>query len=275
MAGPTTRKAARIARLWIRRGQTDRPLPSFLLIGAQRCGTTSLYRYLLEHPDVHPALVKEIQFFTFNYTKGESWYRSHFPVLPAGGLTFDASPYYLYHPQAAGRASALVPDARLIALLRNPVERAFSHYQHNVQLGTEKLSFEEALEAEPARLAGEEELIARDPAYPATAHRRYSYVARGEYATQLERWLARYPKQQMQVVVSEEFFDNPGRVFARLLEYLGLLPLELTDYPAYTRSSGPAVTPISAHTRSRLEEHFAPGNRRLANLLGRALPWPG
>src|SRR5688500_3157158 len=197
-------------------------LPSFLILGGQRCGTTSLYRYLAEHPDVHPGLVKEIQFFTVNYARGVDWYRSQFPPESAGGQTFDASPYYLFHPAAPDRAAGLLPEAKLIALLRNPVDRAFSHYQHNVGNGVEDLSFEDALEAEEGRLAGEEERLARDPAYTSPAHRSYSYVARGKYPAQLERWFGRYDPSSVKVVISAEFFADPAATFAEVLEFLGL-----------------------------------------------------
>lgn len=248
-------------------------LPSFLILGGQRCGTTSLYRYLSEHPEVHPGLVKEIQYFTLNYGKGVDWYRSQFPPESAGGHSFDASPYYLFHPAAPERASGLLPDARLVALLRNPVDRAFSHYQHNAGSGVEDLSFEEALEAEEGRLAGEEERLVDDPGYASAAHRRYSYVARGMYEPQLARWFDRYDGSSLKVLVSEEFFADPAGTFAGVLEFLGLREFDLPNYEAYTRRGrwdGPLLTP---ETRRRLQKVFREPNRRLEALLGRSLPW--
>lgn len=248
-------------------------LPSFLIIGGQRCGTTSLYRYLSKHPEVHPGLVKEIQFFTLNYGKGVDWYRSQFPAQRAGGRSFDASPYYLFHPKAPERASGLLPEAKLIALLRNPVDRAFSHYQHNAGNGVEDLSFEDALTAEDGRLAGEEERLAHEPAYSSAAHRRYSYVARGMYAEQLERWFSEYDPSGVKVLISEELFSNPAGTFAEVLEFLDLPALELPSYEAFTRRGrwdGPALSP---ETRSRLQELFREPNRRLEDLLGRSVPW--
>jgi hypothetical protein len=261
------RKAVRGGRAWVRgRGDEARMLPSFLIIGGQRCGTTSLYRYLSEHPDVHPGLVKEIQFFTLNYGKGVDWYRSQFPPESVGGHSFDASPYYLFHPAAPERASGLLPDARLIALLRNPVDRAFSHYQHNVGNGLEDLGFEEALEAEESRLAG-------DPGYSGAAHRRYSYVARGMYEPQLARWLDRYDRSALKVLVSEEFFADPAGSFAGVLRFLRLREFDLPSYQAYTRRGRWDGPPLSPETRRRLQEVFREPNRRLEALLGRSLPW--
>jgi hypothetical protein len=248
-------------------------LPSLLVLGGQRCGTTSLYRYLSEHPDVRPALVKEIQYFTINYEKGEAWYRSNFPPAAGGGRTFDASPYYLLHPLAPERAAALLPEARLVVLLRNPVDRAFSHYQHNVSLGVEDLSFEDALAAEGERLAGEQERLVREPGYVSAAHRRYSYIARGVYEPQLSRWLAHFDHSKLKVIISEEFFSRPAAIFGEVLEHAGLSPFELSRYEAYTRRGAWDGPPMSDAARARLDEAFEEPNRRLKEILGRNLPW--
>ncbi|HYF40703.1 MAG TPA: sulfotransferase domain-containing protein, partial [Gemmatimonadales bacterium] len=145
-----------------------RGLPSVLLIGAQKAGTTSLFNYMAEHPAVLPPSNKEIHYFDLNPTRGLTWYRSHFPYnhqLRDGSVTVDASPYYLAHPGVPQRAAQLLPGARLLVLLRNPVDRAYSHYQHEVRGGREPLSFEEAIAREPERLEGEEERLRADPAY--------------------------------------------------------------------------------------------------------------
>src|SRR4051812_20031887 len=115
-----------------------RGLPSVLIIGAQKSGTTSLSSYLVEHPDMLPSLRKEVHYFSFNYERGVNWYRAHFPYthhLRRGALTLDATPYYLVHPLVAQRAAQLLPHAKLVVLLRNPVDRALSHYQHEVRGG--------------------------------------------------------------------------------------------------------------------------------------------
>jgi hypothetical protein len=248
-------------------------LPSFLILGGQRCGTTSLYRYLSGHPDVHPGLVKEIQFFTLNYGRGVDWYRSQFPPESAGGHSFDASPYYLFHPAAPERASGLLPDAKLIALLRNPVDRAFSHYQHNVGNGVEDLSFEEALEAEEGRLADEEQRLASDPGYSSPAHRRFSYVARGMYEPQLDRWFSRYDRAAVKLLISEEFFADPAGTLDEVVGFLGLPAFDLPRYAAYTRRGRWDGPPLHPETRRRLRDLFLEPNRRLEELLGRPVPW--
>jgi hypothetical protein len=274
---PIVRGAVRAARAGIRRSSSRlRPLPDFLLIGAQRCGTTSLYRYLAAHPHVLPALDKEVHFLSRHWTRGEGWYRAHFPLRarkagrrsPAP-LTFEATPYYLFHPLAAARAAELVPEAKLLVLLRDPVTRAWSHYRHMVRLGLEPLSFQDAIEEEPVRLAGEVARLVSDPGYDAVRHRRYSYLARGAYAEQLQRWLGHFPPDRILVLRSEALFDEPARCYRAVLEFLGLPQWAPPSFPVHTKQS-PLPRGMPAETRRRLEEHFAPANRELEALLGRA-----
>src|SRR6266540_3594706 len=156
-----------------------RGLPSVLIIGAQRSGTTSLFNYLTQHPDVLPPLGKEIHYFDFHYARGVDYYRGRFPYshrLRNGALTLDATPYYLMHPLVPQRAARLLPDVKLIAVLRNPISRALSHYQHEVRGGREPLSFVEALDKEAERLAGEEERLREEPGYYSWNHHRYGYT---------------------------------------------------------------------------------------------------
>ncbi|MBV9410552.1 MAG: sulfotransferase, partial [Acidimicrobiia bacterium] len=204
-----------------------RTMPDFLIIGAQRSGTTSLYRYLAEHPAVAPPLRKEIQYFSLHYGRGDGWYRTHFPVAGRQRVTFEATPYYLFHPAVPHRAADTVPHAKVIALLRDPVSRAFSQWQHNASRGLEHLGFEAALEAEQERLDGERERLVADAGYRSDAHRLWSYASRGEYADQLECWLAQYQRERLLVLRSEDLYERPEPTYARALEFLGLAPLTL------------------------------------------------
>jgi Sulfotransferase domain len=248
-----------------------RPLPDFLIIGAQKAGTTALYAYLRQHTGITGPSWKEVSFFDRHYARGEAWYRGNFPSsFRARGLVGEASPSYLFHPQAPERVAELVPDAKLIALVRNPVDRAFSHYQHEVALGRESLSFEDALTAEVDRLRGEEERMLADPAYFSHAWWNYTYAARGRYAEQLERWLAVFPREQLLIVPSEDLLGEPEQAHARVLEFLGAAPQALDSYPRVFERQ---YEPMRAETRARLVEEFAEPNRRLYALLGRDLAW--
>lgn len=254
--------------------------PDFLIIGAQKGGTTSLYEYLVQHPAVAAARRKEIQYFSEQYARGPAWYRRHFPRLGVRDpgrwvgrqrvLTGEATPYYLFHPHAPRRVREMLPRVRLIAMLRNPIDRAYSHHRYHTRLGDETLSFEDAIEAEPARLAGELQRMLDDELYVSDAHRNFSYLARGAYAEQLERWLALFPREQLMVLSSEDFFRDPPTHYREVLRFLGLEEHELADYQAANVGSYEAMAP---ETRARLAAHFREPNRRLQALLGRDFGW--
>ncbi len=265
MAGPLLRRAREASRQATAR---VRALPNFVVIGAMKAGTTSLYTYLSGHPQVVPALRKEVRYFDVEYARGERWYRSMFPTtleLRDGRMTGEASPYYLRHPLAAARCAALLPDVRLLVLLRDPTERAFSHWKHARRLGYEPLPFPEALAAERRHLQGEPGPSGVD------ADRHLSYVARGLYAEQLELWLEHYPREQLLVRTSEELFAQPGATYAGILEFLGLTAGHAPDFAAHNVG---AATDLDSDTRAELDRVFSKPNARLAELLGWDDPWP-
>jgi hypothetical protein len=249
-----------------------RPLPDFLIIGAQKAGTTALYAYLRRHPAITGPSWKEVSYFDRHYGRGEAWYRGNFPnrVRARGKLVGEASPSYIFHPLGPERVKALVPEARLVALVRNPVDRALSHYHHEVALGREPLPFEDALDAEEKRLRGEEERLAADPSYFSRAWWSHAYKSRGRYAEQLERWLAAFPREQLLILPSEDLGGEPERTHARVLDFLGAAPHRLDAYPRVYERQYEAMTP---ETRERLAAEFEAPNRRLYELLGRDLGW--
>jgi hypothetical protein len=246
-----------------------RPLPDFIILGAQKAGTTALYSYLRRHPQISGPTFKEVSFFDRHYVHGEQWYRAHLPIRRSG-LVGEASPSYLFHPLAPERVARMLPDARLIALLRNPVDRAFSHYQHEVAFGRERLSFEEAIAQEDERMAGELERMERDPAYFSYPWWNYTYVSRGRYAEQLERWFAAFPREQALVLLTEEMAADASGTYRRVLEFLGVGRHELSSFPrVFEREYGD----MDPATRASLDGKLGGPNRRLAELLGRDLPW--
>jgi len=251
-----------------------RGLPSALIIGAQRSGTTSLFNYLIQHPDVLPPLSKEIHYFDIHYARGIKWYRGRFPFihqLRRGALTLDASPYYLPHPLAPQRVAQLLPAVKLIALLRNPVDRALSHYQHEVREGRETLSFPEAIAMESERLAHEEERLQTDPAYYSYNHHRFSYLRRGVYIEQLSRWLQHFPRSQLLVLESEWLFRDPAAASAAVHRFLGLRPHRLERYPPFYQGNYERAMP--EELRRRLASYFEPSNDELFRWLGQEFDW--
>jgi Sulfotransferase domain len=248
-----------------------RGLPDFLVIGAQKAGTTALYAYLRWHPTILGPFWKEVSFFDRHWTKGEAWYRGQLPLHGEGKLVGEASPSYVFHPLAPARVHSLVPDVRLVVLLREPGDRAYSHYQHEVALGREPLSFEDALEAEDERLRGEVERLSADPRAFSRAWWDHTYASRGLYADQLERWLALFPREQLLALTTEELGARPEETYASVLAFLGAPPHSLDEYPRVFDRDYP---PMREETRAALTERFAEPNRRLERLLGRPLGWP-
>ncbi|MDP9223270.1 MAG: sulfotransferase domain-containing protein [Actinomycetota bacterium] len=253
-----------------------RALPDFLILGAQKAGTTSLYTYLSAHPNVRPGLFKEAHFFDLRFARGERWYRAIFPLSSqlarSRAITGEASPYYLYHPLAAERAAKVTPSVRLIVLLRNPIERAWSHYRQEVADGREPLSFIEAIRAEPRRLdRAEDALRAGGPADLMDNHRRYSYVGRGRYAEQLARWFAAFPREQVLVLRAEDLFHEPTRIWAQVESFLDLPFADQPEFRAYNAQPYARLPPEAGE---ELAEIFQRPNDELRALLGPDVGWP-
>jgi hypothetical protein len=261
-----------------------RTMPDALVIGAQRCGTSSLYKHLGRHPNAAPSLRKEVDYFTIDHAKGERWYRAHFPLELRRRLarrrgrpfvTFEATPDYLFDPRAPERVKRQLPDVKLIVLLRDPVSRAVSHYHHNVRHGLEPLDIAGALEAEDDRLDGAYEEVLDDPDSRALDLRRYSYVGRGRYAEQLARWRALFPPEQMLVVRSADLFDPARDGFGHILDFLGLprwQPEEFRNYSYRNPFDGEYPDP-PAEVTAFLRTRFAQADRDLVDLLGDGFRW--
>jgi sulfotransferase family protein len=276
------RRAARwSAQAYARPTAGLRLLPDYLIIGAQRAGTTSLHRYLVQHPGVRTMLrTKGVHFFDTNYGRGMDWYASRFPtklyawyVANRHGIelvTGEASPYYLFHPHVPYRVAEHLPKAKMIVLLRDPVQRAYSGYQHEVGRGFETLSFEEAIEAEPQRLAGEVERMRAEPLYNSFAHQHHSYLARGRYHEQLATWRSLFPDEQLLVLSSERFFAEPDRAFRRVLDFLELPAFTPAAYETHNARD---YRQMGEPVRARLVEHYREPNQRLYQTLGEDFGW--
>ncbi len=256
-----------------------RPLPGFLVIGGHRCGSTSLYSYLVQHPQITTADVKEVHYFDLNYAQGENWYRAHFPHVGhyiANGIfrrrliTGEATPYYLTHPHCPTRAAKLIPRAKIIVILRNPIDRAYSHYHHQVKKGLETLSFEDALDREEERIAGEFERMMHEPGYYSFPFRKFSYKRRGHYAEQIEAWLRHFPRGRMLVLKTEAMESDGQSVVDRAFQFLGMKPHRIPQFQRHHQSQY-EIMPEQA--REKLAAYFEPRNRALESLLGERFDW--
>ncbi len=252
----------RAPNLAARGGSAPLPLPDFVIVGAQKAGTSSLFAHLAGLAEIGAPERKEVHFFDRRHDEGLDWYASRFP---AGDhlLRGEATPYYLFHPLAIERMRAALPEAKVIVLLRDPRARAVSHYWHEVRLGFEPLDLEDALAAEGERLAGEESRIRSDPGYRGFAHQHFSYLARGHYAGQLRRLLAAYPRQQVSVLRFEDLVADPGSTLAEVHAFLGLAPLD-PDVVLPERNRGDYEPPP---VLDRLEQEFAGWEAEVAEVL--------
>ncbi len=263
-----------------------RATPDYLVIGTKRGGTTSMARWLLEHPDVAslwPAREtrKGTYYFDVNYGKGSRWYRSHFPTRASLArqtkrtgrrtLVGEATPYYLHHPHAAIRARRFASEAKVIALLRDPVDRAHSHWMERTRNGVETLGFAEAIAAEADRIAGEEARMIADPGYVSFTHQHFSYVDQGRYARGLERWMTAFGSQLL-VLRSEDMYADPERIHGQVLDFLGLAPHTPAAFSAWNMKAKPEVDP---DVRAELQTLLAPDVAEVERLLGRSMHWLG
>ncbi|GAB4291582.1 MAG: hypothetical protein Fur0025_26880 [Oscillatoriaceae cyanobacterium] len=247
-------------------------IPNFMIIGAQKCGTTSLYNYLTAHPQVIPAKQKEIHFFDNYFEKGVDWYLKQFPSIDYDKnlITGEASPYYIFHPHVPQRLYRLFPATKLIVLLRNPVERAISHYYMELSRGDEYLSLAEAIAKESDRVDLELAKLESDPSYYSIAHRRYSYLSRGLYREQLQRWFDWFPQEQFLILKSEDLFAHPAAIVRQVFKFLELPEYELPEYRRYMAGN---YGQIDRGIKAALSEYFRPHNRQLEQYLGREFNW--
>lgn len=229
-----------------------------------------------------PAATKEVSFFnSYRFHKrGLLWYRSRFPtvfqkhldesIMKGRCLAGEATPDYIIDPRAPERIAKYIPGAKLIAILRDPVARAYSQYQMNVRNQTEVLPLEEALEKEKERLGDERERMVREPDYYSQKYNRYSYLLRGVYVNQLVDWFSHFPKERILVTRAEDLFSDPRDFMKKISQFLGIPFCELDEYKRYNFHE---YLPIKPGTIEKLREYFRPHNRSLYKLLGRDFGW--
>ena len=258
--------------LWRLATHELRQLPSAVIIGAQKAGTTQLFSYLTRHPRLLPACQKEIEYFSRYHDRSLSWYRSRFPlrsqVAAVGGQVLDASPSYICFPAALHRLRAMLPEARIIAILRDPVARAFSGYQHNKTRHREPRSFQQAVEAElrESRLRPQLGLALKADDPPMRR-----YVARGYYVLQLELLWHLFPREQTLILDSADLFRDTNAACQRVFEFLALERYDVQPQKIYNR--GYYEERIDPLVAQRLADHYGPYDELLAGLFGRRFSW--
>lgn len=210
-----------------------RMLPNFLIIGAGKSGTTSLFNYLLQHPRIKPPRKKEIHYFDVNYNKGLQWYKAYFPIISPNKITFEATSNYLETKQAPKIIHDLLPNVKLILVLRNPTDRAYSHYQNSVRNGTETLSFQDALKTNKA------------------------YIDGSMYGEHLKHWVEYFPKKQFFIMKYQELTKHFNEIF----DFLGI-----ENYPINTQEQfkvGGDYPQMEIEIRKKLDQIFEESNKEL------------
>jgi hypothetical protein len=250
-----------------------RMLPSFINIGEAKCGTTSLFNYMIQHPNILPSFKKEAHFFDLTFDKGINFYKSFFPIQITNQncITGEKTPYYLSHPLVADRIAKTFPFIKLILLLRNPIDRAFSHYHQQFSRNYETLSFENALKEEESRLKGEEEKMIKDHFYQSYPHRHYSYLKRGRYFEHISKWLKYFKKDQFLILTTEELNQDPQKTMNKIFDYLQLSSFNIKIISKSKK--GTYKDQMDDKTRKDLIEYFKPYNENLYKFMNKDFGW--
>jgi Sulfotransferase domain len=247
--------------------------PSFLIIGAQKAGTSSLFHYLAQHPDIHLPSEKELHFFDLHYDKGIAWYERRFPgkKLFKRQITGEASPYYLFHPLVPGRIRNHYPDIKLIVLLRNPIDRAYSHFQMERNRNAEpELFFMRAVELENERITDEEQQITSGRIQSGDKFRNWSYLRRGLYGQQIARWLHYFPAEQFLFIKSEDFFSDTLIHLEHIHTFLRIPSTVPVDISPVNSNRYPD---LDTSDRKKLENYFREDGQLLRRLVGNDFYW--
>ncbi len=262
-------------------------LPTYIIAGAMRCGTTALNSYLREHPQIAVSSSKEVHFFDSKWEMGLEWYRDQFPGSDDAVAVGEATPNYMFRPQALDRLRDTLPDVKLVLMLRNPADRAYSHYWHDRTRGKTDGEFGDVVARE---LAGED----IGPA---------AYVDRGRYRWQIEEVLNRFPLESLHVQAFEDMKAEPGRVYGEICEFIGVDPtfrparlgapvnaytefrsLRVRDWARrlpkkaqnlvarLNRKEAAGYPPMDPLVREKLNAEFTVANKGLSELVGRQLP---
>ena len=276
-----------------------RMLPSFLILGGSRSGNTSLFAYLTEHPNIMPGSLKAFFFFQYFTNNKTSFYRSQFPIKRKNLITCDSTSSYFVHPLIPARVHKLLPSAKLIVVLRNPVERAYSEFHYTVTLGSELTeNFEDVIKSELKRIEignKKPELKIENTNYK---HFTFSHLRDGLYAQHLERWLKFFSKEQLLVLHTKDLYTNLDQTLSETFEFLNLPKYQIEN--RIEKNKIDKIRPLAGHeqnvyknidsktrtlfnvqnypemkpeTRKFLQDFFRPHNEKLFKMIGKRFDW--
>lgn len=234
-------------------------LPSFIILGAQKAGTTTMAQYLSFHPKISLAFEKEVHYFDRYATRPISWYKAFFKhKTNTPSLVGEGTPAYLFIPGIETAIHKSVPEASFIVMLRNPTTRAYSHYLHEYSRGREHRTFLDCITKEIADLETQ--------GFSTT-----SYVSRGLYADQLSRWFSLFPTEQFHIIKSEDFFANTAHAMDSVYAFLGLASFEhhlIKGKQSYNTSDNTNYPKCTKEAIDLLDNFYQSKNEALASLLG-------
>jgi hypothetical protein len=254
---------------------TSRVLPNFLIIGGVRCGTTSLYYDICQHPSVETAAYDEIGFFDDNYHLGQDWYRSLFPTkrkmenikqVTGYSITGEDTPFYIWNSDVVKRIADMLPNIKLIAILRNPIDRAYSNYHLGIREGIEKRSFSDVVknEIDFINMRKQENIELTNNDY------KKSYLAKGIYVEQLKKWYKIFRKEQLCVISTEDFSDNPNQTLKKIFNFLKIPDYSIKEFEEKKKSE---YSEMNNSTRVEIEKFFEVYNEQLYQLIGQKFNW--
>ena len=259
-----------------------RTLPNFLIIGYYKSATTSLYDYLVQHENIGKSSRKEIQYFSFSYWRGINWYRSYFPTFftkrrierETGSkfCTGEASPQYIFHPYSLNRINEVLPNVKLILLLRNPVDRAYSHYIHEKNRGNESLdSFEEAIELDDERYEIMFSKFKNNEIKEFNSKLYLSpYIRMGQYISEIKMLFNIFSQKKILILDTNDLDTFPEKIVNKVLNFLDLPSTSKINYLKKNIGKYPKM---NFKTREKLIEYYKPYNLEIKNFLNIKFNW--
>lgn len=247
--------------------------PEFIIIGSQKAASTSLHHYLALNSQVQKPPIKETQFFNMNYERGLSYYKSIFPVHKKGMVTFESTPDYLSHPLAPELCHRLLPNIKIIVTLREPVERAFSHFSFVKGYGGEdkKTTFEDALDWESVRIREALNLMEFDRYNSAGRLSRYGYRRNSEYEIHIKNWLQFYPIENFYFIDFQDIKKDINKVMKNLCPFLNLPYEKITNTIVSNKSR--YNSEIINETAIMLKAYYKEHNQLLFKLISKEFDW--
>ena len=254
-----------------------RVLPDFLVIGAKRCGTTSLFYHLPEHPCIPKSSHDNMGFFNDNYHLGVNWYKSFFPTIFTRNkikskfgnfLAFDVTTTYMEEESTANNVYQTKPNMKIIVILRNPVDRTYSHFLKNVREKVEKRNFESAVEENMGRM--KKESYEQHETKPKFIVDENNYLKKGLYALQLRHWLKIFPRENILIVSTEEFESDQQAIYNKIFKFLNISQFKVKNTEKMEKGSYP---PMKSETRNLLLDYFRSHNQELFELINMEFDW--